>query len=168
MKDVNLLRNWLTSKSIETYEPPELEKCMLLYETTLFGSGLAAVINGESLPARFKTEPGWYQFNWLIEILGRTTSREAAVWFDVRYNGPYDPQVGFLMECDFDKLQSIAMNRDVQDVLLSLELGASTILLAPYSKNWFLEISKEDSPSLKIFLHGSKEFCSVVGEGLGL
>ncbi len=165
MENLNDLKLWLTSSDLEVYTPPVFERSLLLHKTKLFGSGIASIINGGTTAALFKVEPGWFKFNWLLEVLGRLNNREESHFFEVRSgSNAYDPQVFALHSHDFINNQ---YSSGVQNVLARLDTDAELILLAPFSKSWLLQCDR-GGDGFEMSLGGSSSFCSAVATHLGI
>lgn len=164
MTAADQLQSWLTSSDFEIYTPPVFECDLVLHRTKLFGPGIASIINGSTTAASFNAEPGWFKFNWLLEVLGRASNRDPGHFFEIRCgsNG-YNPEVSPLRAHDFTNNQ---FSGGAQGVLAALDSGAAAIVLAPYSRAWLLQCDGGDEFAMT--LSGSADFCETVAARLGM
>lgn len=65
----------------EFLDGSSFEESLHIYLTPLANNFVSTIINGSGLPAKYKVNPGEFQYSHIIRKIAAVTENEASVWF---------------------------------------------------------------------------------------
>lgn len=153
MKDIE---DWIYKELVregEFLDGSSFEESLHIYLTPLANNFVSTIINGSGLPAKYKVNPGEFQYSHIIRKIAAVTENEASVWF---YYCVIDNAVGELKEiwdCNYEFSLDYPLEKFEREP--AEQGGVSFLGLLSKNKSWLLLHTYEPGESFEIKLYAS-------------